>query len=359
MRYHVRFLWLGIVAVLAVGSISGFLVRGIERQRVFLEANEVYGNAAIQATRQLGQGRIWRQANPQKLWEVGGQDFIFYGPLDVDLSPDGNLFVTDWGDLSVKEFSPDSQLISIYGGRTGQGPGEFLSITDLSFRGNEEVWIADDSSGIIIVFNRAGDIVKRIKLDIPPYRVVSHAHGGFLAMMPPGSVELFGVFDEQGILESRFGRIIDNQKEKLIALDGWIEDDRNNGFVYSGLYAGLLARFDSDLRLDYLMETIDPTPIPRIHRTERRSWVDYSAHISAQKICISNSSVYLLSPLRGREKGKGALDVYDLKTGRYRFSLRLPGPSSRLVVAGEHIYTVSETKLTKWFFGKDLTLAET
>jgi len=47
-----------------------------------------------------------------------------WSPSDVEVGPDGNIYVADWGPNLVFKFSPDGELLTKFGG-DGNGPGQF------------------------------------------------------------------------------------------------------------------------------------------------------------------------------------------------------------------------------------------
>ena len=69
-----------------------------------------------------------------------GFEGLFYGPRDIAIDPDGNLYVTDTGNKRIQKFDPEGKFLGQWGGY-GTGPGQF----------NEPVGIAIDSEGNIYV----------------------------------------------------------------------------------------------------------------------------------------------------------------------------------------------------------------
>ncbi|HEV2845773.1 MAG TPA: hypothetical protein VG477_13055, partial [Thermoanaerobaculia bacterium] len=132
------------------------------------------------------------------------------------------------------------------------------------------------------------------------------------------------------------------------ALDGFVEPDGPEGFVYAGMFTGVLASYTQDGKPRFLVETIDPRPLPRIMRDSRESWVDQGADYSTLSLSVADAGIHLLSYMRSGVKRVGTLDTYDRGSGAYLYSRRVPGPCNWAFVTGDHVYTVNHATITKW-----------
>ena len=65
-------------------------------------------------------------------------------------SPRGGFVLADWGENSVREYSPSGELLWRVG-RRGEGPGEFSSIMDLEFDATGNLLVLDRASRVTIV----------------------------------------------------------------------------------------------------------------------------------------------------------------------------------------------------------------
>jgi len=52
--------------------------------------------------------------------ESGGTESVLNRPLDLKLDSQGNIYVMDWGDVEIKVFGPDGQILRTIG-KKGQG----------------------------------------------------------------------------------------------------------------------------------------------------------------------------------------------------------------------------------------------
>lgn len=78
--------------------------------------------------------------------------YIFYGPRDIVVAPDGNILVTDTGNKRVVVFSPDGTAITQFG-EVGFGPGEFDEPVGIEVnQENGWVYVADTWNQRVQVF---------------------------------------------------------------------------------------------------------------------------------------------------------------------------------------------------------------
>ncbi len=314
-----------------------------------------YGAALQGATEQPSSERDFQQTEAKRLWTIGGDQTngdgaLLYGSLQVKVGPAEDVYVLDLGDLSIKRFSPDGELLRRYGNGKGQGPGEFAVITDFSIRRPGELWVADDSNGRISVFDReSGDLLRTLRPDAPAYRVLPQTDGRFALLHAYQTDSLFTTFDPQGLRNSSFGHFIADQAAHPLVLDGWIDADGAGGFVYAGRYASLLGRYAMDGTQRYLRETIAPIPLPRLKSNKTGTmWVDQDAWPSAWAMSVATDEIHLLTTIERRLEKVGVLDSYRITDGTYLYSRRLPERCGSVVVTDAHLYTVTETSVSKW-----------
>jgi len=285
--------------------------------------------------------RAWADSSYTPLWSLGGEETpVVFGPFYGKIDPAGNLFVVDYGDTTIKKISPRGELLCTCGAGRGQGPGELSNVTGLSFSA-EGVWVADASNGRVLVFDEECQARRTIRTPVQPYHLATGEAGEFVMLSVVRAENLFGVYSTEGEVRHSFGRLLQNQAERSLTLDGWIESDPRSGFVYTGLHASLIASYSPQ-------GTLDPKPLPKLVRDQNRMWIDRQAEINAQSLSVTTEGIHTLTVIEVGLQNRGAIDTYALEDGSYKFSRRLPEPSNRVLVGEDGIFTITATTITKW-----------
>jgi hypothetical protein len=182
--------------------------------------------------------------------------------------------------------------------------------------------------------------------------VVVRPDGGYFVFAPTGDALLHGHRPDASRTAS-FGSLVHNQLRNAVALDGWLEqiEERGRGdLLFAGYRAGLLIRYRPTGELVFARRTIDPVPFPAIVTDSRGAMrADRKARLGSLGLSVSGGQIYALTALNSAlGNRRGAVDVYDGRDGRYRYSYRLPGPALKVHVARDAWYTLSESSVTKW-----------
>jgi hypothetical protein len=297
---------------------------------------------------QQARERVWKDIPFQKVYSVEnlGQ------PEGVREGRDGTLFVLDWADMRIKKYSEGGEFTGALGNGLGTKPGEFVHPTDLSVTEDGQVWVCDPD-GPITAFNPDGSVLKTIS---PRNRIIRIAHGGgdnFITLPVPTGDHLFAQYADSGELLRTFGRFIENQSENGISLMGWLSEDDSGGFFYAALNVGLIGSYKMNGEPRFLVETIDPLPLPKVQVSSKGSKkVTDKLKVSALSLSVSGDEVYVLSDVKAGEDKRRVIDVYGSRDGSYLYSTRVPAACRRLYVKGEHLYTVGDTSVTKWRWPK-------
>jgi hypothetical protein len=305
---------------------------------------------------QEARDRVWKQTPLERVYALGGDPDeaqpVVYGPLRVKADHRDHLYVLDLGDFFIKEFSPEGRLLHKYGNGRGQGPGELNSVTDFNVTPAGELWVSDSTNGRVVVFDSKARLLRMIKLDLQPYRMIPDPPG-FNLMLPTGAPTLFGRFDGDGRQMEEFGVFLHNQARYSQALDGYVAPDGPGGFVYAGMFAGVLASYTRDGEPRFQVKTIDPRPLPRIDQDGESTWVDRTAEYSALSLSVSGAGVNVLTYMRSGVKRVGTIDTYDRRSGAYLYSRRVPGKCNWVYVTDDHVYAVHDATITKWKLPRD------
>lgn len=314
---------------------------------------ELAGNFERALREQLGSERSWRSRAFKKEFtlDVNSRAPI-YAPLDVETDNQGNIYVLDWPDLSVKKYDASGRFLQQYGKGKGQGPGEIEEPSDLAVDDHGRIWVCDPANGRLTLFSADGSVYRIIKMNLQPSRVVVRSDGGYFVFSPTGNALLHGYRSDTSPTLA-FGSLIRNQLRNGIALDGWLGQIPAKGgddLVFAAYKAGILIRYKPTGELVFARWTIDPVPFPTIVTDASGGVrVDRRARFGSLGLSVSEGKIYTLA-VRESALGKrqGAVDVYDGRDGTYSHSYRLPGPANRVHVTRDAWYTLSESSVTKW-----------
>lgn len=319
-----RTFWMVLASLVLVGVVAGSFSRRAATYQLSLAPG------APPPRPQEARARVWREAGFERIATVP----VGLATL-LRLGPEGDVYVLDSGRSQVLRLSPEGRVLTTYGDPSLGNP------TDVAVGADGEVWVCDlDHSGIA-VFSAAGPLVRRIELDPPVGRLALSPGGGFVATGIASGQGLFRRYFVNGEPLGAFGALFPEELQTSIAADGWIVTTAD-GIFYPFRNAGLLVSYGWDGRLRFFRQTIDPVPLPsvRMDATGRQSVPD------ATLVSISSSVVgdewFVLT-------AKRALDVYDAKSGSYRYSLRPPEGDARYVVlTSDRLYSAGRRGVTIW-----------
>jgi len=139
-----------------------------------------------------------------------GQPGVFWGPRDIAIDADGNLYVTDTGNKRVQKFAPDGKFLGQWGGG-GVVEGRFDEPVGIAIGPDGSIYIADTWNHRIQKFDKDFHFVKAWEIHAwasesvvnKPYLAVD-SQGTVYASDPEGYRIL--VFDSDGNVLASFGR---------------------------------------------------------------------------------------------------------------------------------------------------------
>ena len=349
-------LMLVFLVVAAGGAFLGYLrdpVTGGREQLLIPRETKDTGNAHEQLRPQPGRTRIWRDRTlrcEHLLGAAPGPHLLV--PIEVRVTPDGTVYVLDWGDKSVKKFSADGRLLTTYGGSAGQGPGEFVNPTDFDVDADGSLWVCDPVNGLITVFAVDGTVKRTIRPERPPHRLALLGDGGYVLMSSPAGERLFTFFRQNGDSLLACGTVMENQAQLSIALDGRLAGTPAGRFAYCAYRAGLLGIFNPTMHPKLIfVHTIDspglPPVISRQSATAHYLRVAPSAPIVSRNVSLVGDEVHVLAGTDTMPEWN-VMDVYDGNSGRYRYSYTVPGDAAVVRVHGQKLYTIADTTVTVW-----------
>ncbi|MEA2560936.1 MAG: SMP-30/Gluconolactonase/LRE-like region [Acidobacteriota bacterium] len=316
-----RIFWMVLASLVLVGVVAGSFSRRAGTYPLTLAPG------APSPRPQETSERVWKEAEFERVATV--QMGL---PTLLRPGPGGNVYVLDSSRSRVLQLSPEGRILTTYGDPALGNP------TDVAVGADGEVWVCDLDHNSIAVFD--GRRARRIDLD-PPIGRLALSPKGFVATGIAGGEGLFRRYSKDGTPEGSFGALFPEELQTSIAADGWIVPGAD-GFFYPFRNAGLLASYTWDGRLRFFRQTIDPVPLPKVRvDTAGRQSVPDATLVSISSSVVEDN-LFVLT-------GERVLDVYDVETGSYRYSLHPPEKDTRYVVlTGDRLYSASQRGVTVW-----------
>lgn len=92
------------------------------------------------------------------------EENMFLDPSEIEIDSEGNLYILEKLDSTIKKYNPSGHLIKKIG-RQGQGPGEFVELSSIEINSKNEIFAYDSRLRKIEVFTTNGNLIKTIKLN--------------------------------------------------------------------------------------------------------------------------------------------------------------------------------------------------
>jgi len=267
------------------------------------------------------------------------------------------IYISDFSDFSIYEFDQsDKQTKKIVTGR-GRGPGEFQNLTDFDII-NDTLWAVDSQNMMISSFSlKTNEFIKSYSVDKRPMRITCLANMFIVQWL--GSELLFSSFDYEGNEIKNFGKIIDDQLQHTLSLDGTIRSNKKDRFVYIPFYASLIYHFNFDGKLLNVLKTPDGLNFP-LTRKEGNMFIAPDSEFTMQNGTIDEIDYLYVHTRRGLRhlengiwKWEGVLenfiDIFNLKTGKYVKSIEFP-----FIAGSANFYTPSNSIYVNTFEGQTI-----
>lgn len=238
------------------------------------------------------------------------------------------IYVSDFSDFTIYEYDIEGNVTdSLMTGR-GEGPGEFINLTDFDVIDNN-LWAVDSQSLRITSFSlESGEVIKSISVDRRPYRITCLQDGFIVNWF--GTELLFSKFDYNGNELFKFGEVIEDQLRHVMSLSGTIRSNREDSFVYIPSYASLIYVYNNKGELVNIIQSPDGLEFPI---TRREGAVSRAPEFTYYRDgYIDNNELYVYTNLPGSRQMDGewvgdslsVVDKYNLFNGTYQASVQLP-----------------------------------
>ncbi len=109
----------------------------------------------------------------------------FWGPRDLAVDGDGNIWIADTGTGRVVKYGPDGSLIEMFGGM-GSGPGQFMELTAIEIAPGGDIFVADSGNRRVQRFD--ADFNFLAEYEVPGWLYVDSVAKPYIALLPDGSL---------------------------------------------------------------------------------------------------------------------------------------------------------------------------
>lgn len=140
--------------------------------------------------------------------ESDSTEYLFSGPKEIVMNSKGHVYIADGNNNSVRIFDKEGIYLNSVG-RRGRGPGEFLSIDDLSFDNKNSLYVLDRLSRRVTIFSKTLDDYNTYKINADftdPFALYPLSSGGHLVFAtgsPTNNTKLASTFGNKFREEKR------------------------------------------------------------------------------------------------------------------------------------------------------------
>lgn len=296
-------------------------------------------------------GRIWRNVDPRKVFSIYSEQSLRLHSLGlVKLDHVQNIYVLDYGDVTVKKFSPDGTFLKRFGGPSGRASGQFVNPTDFSVDGEMNLLICDPKTRMVSLFNGDGSLLNTLLLQGSPYRICSIRGGIFVTELVGITNHWFEMYNITGDLISNFGEnIIPGETKFPILLAGYLATDGQSLFhAFSRL--GYFFSFNiTTEEVAYATETIGSLPGPRIRISHGKKgmWAEKSSASSVSSMSVDDTLMFTKAGSIAQCEFS-VVDAYSARNGSYLYSFKIPERTKSAWVSKTFFYGITDTSISKW-----------
>lgn len=272
-------------------------------------------------------------------------DESLLNPFSAKTNTQEALYVFDFGAPAVKKYTMSGNLILEMGNGNGRGPGEFENPTDFDISPKGEIYVSDPVNGRVSHFAPDGEHISDYRTESRPHRVVALEDG--YVIMTLSEEYMFEKYSEDD-LKSVYETPSRYSLRESDAFEGFLASDEQEGIIYAGLWYGRLVGLDQSGSVRFDVPTLDGSPPPDIIRSRSGNTVTErvdreNATISSLNISVYNDLIYTLSRDYDQDRIP-VIDAYNITNGEYFSSLRLEYKKGQIrdaTVYGDKIYAVS------------------
>ena len=271
-------------------------------------------------------------------------------PSTVTADASGYFYVSDLVTWRIQQFDAAGNYVTSFGEGRGEGPGEFTTLLSLGFLGDSLLWFLDYSQQINY-YRRDGSLIwterleSRLRKLIVQLAITPSGRRFFMFSSGYGDGNFFETKWEGE--EKQFGSLqFESGWEVNLPLYGSLLAYKES-MIYVPDYYPLVIRYDSDGNLVYARTAMDYGLVGE------PEWVTIDGRPGKgpprNRVSSLNPSIDAARLFVHSEFAQ-AIDVYDVETGDYLYSVKAPDYDGAYVL-NERLYTVqSSSGVSVWTF---------
>ncbi len=288
----------------------------------------------------------------------GQEEYMFSEVRDMDVDPEGNIYVLDSKETHIQVFDKEGNYIRTIG-QKGQGPGEMQSSRSLSITPNNEIMVSDWTARALHFFSLDGKFLKLINLKgmlwflkpvadsqnhiVAGYTVMDQTVTSYLKIFNPDMTEKKAIYSYQ---VAQYPKV-----NPLFAQCFW-QIDRDDHIIwgYNGVYEIRFLKPDGSL---FMKITKDYDPV-KITEQEKQQFIKSNyGEEPPPEIELSWDShyhpfLYLSVDDKGRvfvrtyEKAPNGHYYYDVFNAKGKYIAKIPLEYRPRVWKKDKLYVISE-----------------
>lgn len=169
------------------------------------------------------------------------EDSLLYRWVSVAVDDEGNMYVTDMMDCSLKKFDNRGNFIK-KAGRKGQGPGEFTSPAIIRYY-SDRLYVSEQQMPGIQVFDLELNFIERIPFNIPIGDFIVFNENKILLLSPMSDDYCY--VDAKGTIDNKIAFKQDSSNNMFMRMKKAAVDKDNNKYILS-MFQGMLEKYDKN-----------------------------------------------------------------------------------------------------------------
>jgi hypothetical protein len=297
-----------------------------------------------QAKEQSSKERKWKTLHTDLLFVADSSTIPLYDPRKIKIDA-SHIYVLEWATQNIFKIDSQSGVNTTVGWGKGRGPGEFENITDFDIF-KETLYVCDPVLGKVDCFDaRTGKYLKTFGKSVVLERICVENDSLFLGK-PSSTYESFlNMYhhDNGTVMPIELERSWDFAEDLL--LDGFITSNRQGLGVYVFYNAGLFGLIDLN-KHQWLrnVKTIESRPFPELIPIPNGYMLPSNVIQTGISASIVGNNLMIFSKI---EDDASVVDVYELPSGNYEFSIKLPGRYRDIKFTEKYVYCLTPYSVEK------------